>query len=230
MAFVLNKCFPCVWSPYFFGNIRLAVPVTTQLRWKKIPIRKPMWLPTAPSKLYRIPEHPYVPPDEKELIAELLEEYYCKVESLRQLFQAEVKQKDEDEGNTLEQQQKDEAEFRLLLEENKKENERIRAIREETSERLFQEKQLELLQLEEERKLEEQRIKERVEDIVRKEKEMSAFYINYDNLDTAIEQAMDNPVNVNFAITPAGDVIWEGKPPPEYEENVIKRISEGKKL
>ncbi|KFM82070.1 putative 28S ribosomal protein S26, mitochondrial, partial [Stegodyphus mimosarum] len=226
MAFVLNKCFRCVRA----ADVRLAVPVITQLRWKKIPRRKPKWLPTAPSKLYRIPEHPYVPPDEKELILELLDEYNRKIESLRKLFQAEVKQKDVDEGNTLEQQKKDEAEFRLLLEENKKENEKIRAIREETLERIFQEKQLQLLQLEEDRKLEEQRIKERVEDIVKKEKEKSASYINYDNLDTAVEQAMDNPVNVNFAITPDGNVIWEGKPPPDYEENVNKRISENRKL
>ncbi|GBM23566.1 hypothetical protein AVEN_196642-1 [Araneus ventricosus] len=197
-----------------------------QLRWKKIPIRKPRWLPMAPSKLFRIPEHPYVPPDEKQLIEDLLEEYYRKIESLRKVFKEELAQKSRDEGHTLENQKLEEAKFLSLLEENKKENERLRKIREETMERLFQEKQVELLQLEENRKLKEQETKLWVEEMVRKEKEKLAVWITYENLDDAIAKALSDPRNVCYSVDVNGNVKWEGKPPDELEEEIKRRVAE----
>lgn len=58
-------------------------PVFSQVRWKKIPKRKPRWLPMAPTKVFRIPQKMYVPPDEKQLEDDMLEEYYRNLESLR---------------------------------------------------------------------------------------------------------------------------------------------------
>ncbi|CAL1298831.1 unnamed protein product [Larinioides sclopetarius] len=204
----------------------IAPYVSVQLRWKKIPIRKPRWLPMAPSKLFRIPQHPYVPPDEKQLIEDLLEEYYTKIVSLQKAFKEELAQKSRDEGHTIENEKLEEAKFLSLLEENKKENERLRKIREETMERLLQEKQVELLQLEEERKLKEQETKQRIEEIVRKQKEKIAVCITYENLDEAIERAINDPRNVAYSIDVYGNVKWEGKPPDDLEEELKKRIAQ----
>lgn len=199
--------------------------VTTSSRYKKPRIRKPLWLPVAASKLYRIPEHPYVPQDEKDLILELLDEYYIKVDSLRKLFRAEIDQKYVDDGTKEEKKKQEETEFRLLLESNKRENERIQEIREKTLEQIFEAKQLELLKLDEERKKNEEDIKQKVNQLVRIEKEKVKKYLTYDNLEAAIEHALDNPVNVNFAISPDGKIIWEGTPPTELENEMNKRIS-----
>ncbi|GFT69390.1 probable 28S ribosomal protein S26, mitochondrial [Nephila pilipes] len=199
-----------------------------QLRWKKIPKRKPKFLPTAASKLFRIPEHPYVPPDEKQLIDDLLEEYYRKIDSLRVLFKAELNQKNIDEGHTLENQRDEEAKFCLLLEENKKENERIAKIREETMEKIFQEKQIHLLQLEENRKITNEEIKMKVDEIVRNEKEKTAAFITYENIDEVIEKALYEPKNFNFAIDVNGNIKWEGTPPSELEEEIKQRITQSR--
>ncbi|KAF8774731.1 putative 28S ribosomal protein S26 like protein [Argiope bruennichi] len=133
MSFLYRSYLPSILKLH---EVRCNVPyIFVQLRWKKIPIRKPRWLPMAPSKLFRIPEHPYVPPDEKQLIEDLLDEYYRKIESLRKLFKEELAQKSRDEGHTVENQRLEEEKFLLLLEENKKENERLQKLREETMEK-----------------------------------------------------------------------------------------------
>ncbi|PRD26052.1 UNVERIFIED_CONTAM: mRpS26 [Trichonephila clavipes] len=205
----------------------ITVPsISIQLRWRKIPKRKPRYLPMAPSKVFRIPQHPYVSPDEQQLRDDLLDEYYTKVESLRVLFKAELNQKSIDEGHTIENQKEEEAKFRLLLEENKKENERIRKIREETMEKLFQEKQIHLMQLEENRKLELQETKMRVDEIVRKEKEKLSQCITYENLDDVIEKTISDPKNYNYAIDVNGNIKWEGTPPSELEEKLKKGIAQ----
>ncbi|XP_015928974.1 small ribosomal subunit protein mS26 [Parasteatoda tepidariorum] len=201
--------------------------IYNQLRWRrKEPKRKPLWMPTAKSKLFRIPQHPYVSEEEKDLIDDLLDEYYIKLESLRKLFQEELKQKFEDEGFSLKKQQESKENFLSLLEENKKENERIKLIREETLERLFQEKALKLLEFQEQKKVEDENIKLKVDEIVRKEKEKVAGYITYENLDEAIEKAMENPVNYNFCIDVNGSLKWEGKPPAHFEEEMKRRMDE----
>ncbi|KAG8190127.1 hypothetical protein JTE90_026695 [Oedothorax gibbosus] len=206
----------------------VKIPSTyVQLRWlKKEPKRKPKWLPTAPSKLYRIIEHPYVSPEEKQLQLDLHEEYYTQIESMRKMFQEELAQKNKEEGKTLKGQQEEEEKFLLLLEENKKENERIKVIREATIEKLFQEQQLEFMQLEESRKIQEQETKARIEKIVREQKEITKSYITHSNLDEAVERALDSPRNFNFTIDVNGKVNFEGNPPPDFEEDIKQRIAQ----
>lgn len=66
--------------------IRSNIFVCTQLRWKKEPKRKPRWMPMAKSKVFVIHEKMYVPPDERQLEDDLLEEYYRNIESLRLIY------------------------------------------------------------------------------------------------------------------------------------------------
>jgi len=208
--------------------IRSNIVVYTQLRWKKEPKRKPRYLPMAQSKVFVIPEKMYVPPDEQQLADDLKEEYYRHLNSLRKQFQDEIKQLPSKEEIILAMKKEEKEEFKLLLEENKKENERIKKIREETLEKEFQENQIQLLQMEEERLQILQEAKQRVEEIVKAEKEKSKGYITLENIDQAIENAIDNPININFTLNLDGTVNWEGKPSLEYEADMCKRIGKGK--
>ncbi|XP_054716587.1 probable 28S ribosomal protein S26, mitochondrial [Uloborus diversus] len=211
------------------NELFISMPSCVQLRWRKIPVRKPKWKPMAASKLYRIPKHPEVSPEEAELHVNLMDEYYRKVESLRKLFKKELESQNLDEAFLAKQEEEEEKQFHLLLEENKRENERVKKIREETLEKMFQEKQIELLQLEEERIKKMELTRQKVDEIVRKEKEKHLNYITEEKLDAAIEHAIDNPININFAISINGEIKWEGNPPPEYERELMQRISEGQK-
>ncbi|GIY08840.1 hypothetical protein CEXT_98331 [Caerostris extrusa] len=104
--------------------------ISIQLRWKKKPrTRKPAHIPMALGKMYKIPKHPYVPPEENELTLNLLAEYMRKIDSMRKYFKEELEQKYKDEGNTFENQKLEEVKFQALLDENNKENERLRKIR-----------------------------------------------------------------------------------------------------
>ena len=53
-------------------------------------------------------------------------------------------------------------------------------------------------------------------------------FITLENIDEAIEKAIDNPINVNFCITVDGQIIWEGKPSLEYEADINQRVAQGK--
>lgn len=71
-----------------FSKMKLLpniLPISTQVRWKKKTggWRKPRWLPMAKSKVFRIPQHPYVAPEEIQLQKDLLEEHYRILGSLR---------------------------------------------------------------------------------------------------------------------------------------------------
>lgn len=61
----------------------MILSACNQVRWRKPPKRKPRWLPMAACKVFRIPQHPYVSPEEKQLEDDLLDEYYRKVDSLQ---------------------------------------------------------------------------------------------------------------------------------------------------
>jgi len=48
-------------------------------------VRKPLGTPTAKSKMFRIPQKPNIPTDEKEEIRRLYNNYFTQIKSLRQV-------------------------------------------------------------------------------------------------------------------------------------------------
>ena len=57
----------------------------------------------------------------------------------------------------------------------------------------------------------------KIEELVRKEKENAATFITRDNIDKAIEEALANPVDYNFAIDSSG-VIHKGEKSAEEKK------------
>lgn len=102
--------------------------------------------------------------------------------------------------------EQEEAEFQRCLQENEKWNQEIAVIREKRLAKERQEKEeyvKERLRMARER--EEERM-EKIEALVKKEKESSKTFITRENLETAIEQALANPVDYNFSIDLHGNI------------------------
>merc|ERR1712035_224908 len=148
-------------------------------RGKRVWPRKPIGGPPAPSKLFRIPIKPVVPQDKQAESGE----------------SAQLKLKEEDE------------EHERLMEENRIENEKTALLREErlkaeceaTREKVLQS----LVKKEKENVLYQERLRSFI-----KEQEATPF-ISKDEVERAIEEALSNPVNFNFAIDIRGNVYKE---------------------
>lgn len=168
--------------------------------------RKPAHLPTAKTKLYTIPVHPYFPPDEVKLIEDLLSEYKRRISSLGRMFRTEL---EKTTGTTaiIAAEAAAAEEHKKLMEMNNLENERVRKIREETLEREFEEKMARLLEMHEEMENKKQEKEKMLLEAIEKAKEET--YITHETLEQAIEHALDNPVNYNFCIDLNGQVYWE---------------------
>lgn len=65
---------------------RQAVLSQTQVRLfrsNKKRVRKPLWMPRAPTKLFNLPKHPKIPRAEKEQYWELAKNYHIEVKSIQ---------------------------------------------------------------------------------------------------------------------------------------------------
>lgn len=172
--------------------------------------RKSRTDPKAKSKAGRIKTPPPVDPVEMVVLKERFTEYNLIMRALRMEFKEEMLRKryEEETGSLAEERAKQESEeHRSLMAWNDAENLRLRKIRElrvqkeaeaaeqrrreeallrqQEFERYIQEKEMEILQLQEEAK----------------------NFITLENLDQRIEEALDNPKNYNFAINKAGKTV-----------------------
>jgi len=165
------------------------------VRW-----RKPRWVPKAPSKLYLVTCRKRLPPDEAKELLRLYRNYRCfQRMTLHHLFQEDQIQ---EESGKLSMQaiEKEEEEHEQLMEYNRQENERMAQQRNERYEKVKEEMiktMLEHKAREEEKELADieaayQRLKET--------QELVKLFIEPENLEQAIINAIDNPVDFNFAI------------------------------
>lgn len=174
------------------------------VRWR----RKPRWLPTAKSKMFRVPERKQQTPEEKAELMRLHNNYKTQLRSVRQYLREENQRIAETStaGHFVLTTEQEEAEFQRCLQENNKWNQEIAAIRElrlATEQHEKAEYVKERLSLAQER--EEERM-EKIEALVKKEKELSKSFITRENLDAAIEHALANPIDYNFSIDSHGNI------------------------
>lgn len=167
--------------------------------------RKPIWMPTAPSKLFRIPEHTFYTSDEIELIYKLDVTHKHQHRSIQEFMRQEFYLPSLQAGGLpvefIEQEEKRDQE---LLEENDKENERIGNLKKEMLDKMIQE--LETKVTEEKFLREEQLLKNAMEvDSYIEEAKADVFsFVTPDNIEQCIEKAIENPVGFEFCIDPAG--------------------------
>uniref|UniRef100_A0A131XHL8 Small ribosomal subunit protein mS26 n=1 Tax=Hyalomma excavatum TaxID=257692 RepID=A0A131XHL8_9ACAR len=186
-----------------------------QVRWKKVKGMKPRWLPMAPSKLFKINLGPPADPEENAVLRRLHAAYKTEMKAIRNFWREEHLKDLELADKHSAVSQEEEREHERLLEENEKENQRVALLRMERNKLEEARRVEELLQREADAKAKLAQLKAEVEEIVRVEKARSSTYITLENLDEAIEFAIENPVSYSFAIDQQGKEIWEGT--PHYE-------------
>ncbi|XP_017072219.1 probable 28S ribosomal protein S26, mitochondrial [Drosophila eugracilis] len=174
------------------------------VRWR----RKPRWLPVAKSKMFRVPERKKQSEEERTELMRLHNQYKTQLRSVRQFLREEVIHHEETSTAdhivlTVEQE---EAEFQKCLEANAAWN---AAIAKERDQRLAKEREEKVAYVQERleaRQVREEERREQAQQRVLLEIERSKTYITRENLDAAIETALANPVDHNFAIDLAGNL------------------------
>ncbi|KAI2809680.1 hormone [Blomia tropicalis] len=178
---------------------------------RKEPLRKPIWQPTAPSKLYQIKKKPQLSEEETAQRKHLTDVYEINMKSIQKFLKDEFYTPTlEAGGRSPEEVAEEEMEQQKLLEENEQENERIAKMRDERLKVFQADKEAILLAksiaIEEENK----RLGEQFDIMVRKEIERSKTYITKENLDSKIEECLTHQTTYDFAIDNNGKLVFSG--------------------
>ncbi|EDS29971.1 mitochondrial ribosomal protein S26 [Culex quinquefasciatus] len=170
--------------------------------------RKPRWLGTAKSKLFRVPERRQQIEEERVELMRLHNNYHTQMKAVRRFLIDEVEafKLVSRAGMVIQTPEEAEAEWKEVQRINEEWNRSVAEVREK---RLAEEREqrktfiLERLVAKEARDQERQ---ERVEARVRAEKEQGKTFITRDNIDQAIERALVQPTSYNFAIDSNGNL------------------------
>ncbi|KAH8270295.1 hypothetical protein KR018_006805 [Drosophila ironensis] len=203
----------------------LAPPAGKSLefvRWR----RKPRWLPVAKSKLFRVPERRPQAEEERSELMRLHNQYKwvapiggntshnpfppsrTQLRSVRQFLREEVARHEETStaDHIVLTPEQEEAEFQRCLDRNAAWNASIAGEREGRLARERAEKAAYVQERLEARQVREEERRELAQQRVLREIERSGSFVTRENLDAAIEAALANPVDHNFAIDLAGNL------------------------
>ncbi|KAH9382871.1 hypothetical protein HPB48_023489 [Haemaphysalis longicornis] len=199
------------------------LPGLHQVRWKQPRGMKPRWMPMAPTKLFKINLGPPKDFEEIKLLQQMHAAYRTEMKAIRangvrcfgvceffrftpQNFWKEQNQRD------LELADKDSlcrrrrsGNTNACLKKNEKENQRVAKLSG------TKRKRRRWCRSSSRGKLTprpDRGTQGTVEEIVRAEKERSSTYVTLENLDEAIEFAIENPVSYSYAIDAQGKEIW----------------------
>ena len=174
-------------------------------------MRKPIWYPTAPSKVYDVPERVEWPVQEKQWMHQMEVDYRNSYRSIQSYMKHHFYDVAAQGGLTLEEKEVEQKEQQKLIEENQRENEQIAAARAERwrseAEQQKTEQLIRELHLNEQQLVEKQRIKDEM--VV--EQERSKTYIHQAKLVSAIEAALDNPASYEFAVQHDGRLLFKNR-------------------
>ncbi|CAB0002290.1 unnamed protein product [Nesidiocoris tenuis] len=179
----------------------------TAIRWKRT---KPRWLPTAKTKVFRVPERKKFPADEDDENKRLFNNYRTLMRSLKHHFAERTVAMSTGEEVLAEIARKEEEAAQEAIRINDEWNAEIAKKRAFV---LAQEKEreaLEILEAVQKAKAAALEMKMKADEIVRQEKERAKHYITPENIDQAIAQALETVVDPEFAIDLKGN-IYEGR-------------------
>ncbi|XP_062561496.1 small ribosomal subunit protein mS26-like [Armigeres subalbatus] len=170
--------------------------------------RKPRFLGTAKSKLFRVPERHKQLEEEAIELKRLHNIYHTQMKAVRRFLMDEVEASKliSRAGMVIQTPEEEAAEWQEVQRINEEWNQKVGEVRDK---RLADEREqrknyiLEKLVAKEQR---DQENLEQVEQRVRREKELSSSYITRDNIDKAIEMALVQPMSFNFAIDLNGNI------------------------
>ncbi|XP_014205448.1 probable 28S ribosomal protein S26, mitochondrial [Copidosoma floridanum] len=185
---------------------------TQSLRWK----RKPIWLPTAKTKVFRVPKRPKIPEDEFKEIQRLYNNYRTYLRSTLKYFK-EINKQNEIQLDPAVIEKAEQEDFEKCNQINDEWNKQIAADREIRLAKENEEKRLKIMLNIERQKEKKKLLQEQADDKIKKLKILSSTIITRKNIDEAIENALENPINYNKAINIDGEWYTEptGIPPPK---------------
>ncbi|KRT79044.1 hypothetical protein AMK59_7249, partial [Oryctes borbonicus] len=166
------------------------------LRWR----RKPRWVPVAKSKMFRVPQRPVISEDEAMEIKRLFNNYRTQMKSIRRYMVEKTMASFARTADPKDIQRIQDEDFARCSKINDEWNASVQVDRvkffkdtfenyiNSAKESLRKHEELNQLQLEEAEKL------------VAEQKEAAKTFITEANIDEAIERALANPVDYNFAI------------------------------
>ncbi|OQR79040.1 putative 28S ribosomal protein S26 [Tropilaelaps mercedesae] len=191
------------------------LPSVTQIRNKKVRLRKQLWMPRAPSKLFKMHPIRSVPQEEIAQYKFLYDRHHMEMLSIKAFYAAEQRRIADDKSEFSQVSRKEEEELQSLLALNEEENRQIAALREQRHQEDFLRrmdiKMKHAEEIREKAKLEEKAALQELQ------KEMeNLHFITHDTLDEAVKRAYHQPTTYNFAISPSGEKICEKT--GEYED------------
>ncbi|XP_062253766.1 28S ribosomal protein S26, mitochondrial [Platichthys flesus] len=166
--------------------------------------------PVAKSKVGRVKVPPPVDPLEMVVMKERFSEYQLIMRALRLEFKEEMLRKkyEEETGSRAEERARQEAEEHgALMAWNNQENLRLLNIRVLRIQKEKEEAELKKFEAAVKQEQEHQEFVKAKEREVLQLQEDAKNFINLENLDQRIEEALDNPKNYNFAVDKAGRVV-----------------------
>ncbi|XP_032456539.1 probable 28S ribosomal protein S26, mitochondrial [Nasonia vitripennis] len=174
------------------------------LRWK----RKPIWLPTAKTKIFRVPPRPVIPKEEELEILRLYNNYRTYYRSVRKYMVQITKQNEiQLDHSVIEKAEEDD--YIKCMELNEEWNKKIAAERKVRLQNEMEARRLRALQTIEykEEKMKQKRL--HALEKIKEAKLLAPTLITRDNIDQAIEEALANVVNHNKALDASGN--WHTK-------------------
>uniref|UniRef100_A0A8C3QUJ4 Small ribosomal subunit protein mS26 n=1 Tax=Cyanoderma ruficeps TaxID=181631 RepID=A0A8C3QUJ4_9PASS len=169
--------------------------------------RKTRHDPPSKSKAGRVNLPPPVDPEELLVVQERYRQYRLVLDALRAEFRAEVLQKKREERLAAEDSAEELEEHRRLMAWNDEENARQQKRREERARKEEEEQKRRKLEIAEKqaRKME-AFLEEKEKEVLQLQEEAKTF-ITPENLEARIEECLDNPRNYNFAIDKDGRIV-----------------------
>merc|ERR1739838_254030 len=189
---------PQNWYPLADGNLAGLQSV----RW-----RKTRWDPKAPSKMFRVTQRKKLPEVEWREMTRLNNNYKTCMRAIRRHLHEAYLRTSATSEFAIKEQEEIEAEHVRMMEYNQQENERVAKLREE---RIRQEHEADFARVKLSiAKHEEQKLiaKEEALKLIIDAQEIVKTFIRREDLTKAIESAMANPVDFNFAIDTQGHII-----------------------
>lgn len=174
------------------------------VRWK----RKPIWLPTAKTKIFRVPTRPVIPEEDTLELKRLYNNYRTLMKSLKSFFieKEKVRAVSMDEDVVKANAEKD---FEICSYMNDKWNLHVAALRDKRLAEERENRKQVIATKVQEKKERDLRIQEQVDLEIRTVKELAPTFITSENIDEAILRALENVVDHNAAIDTHGNVYKE---------------------
>uniref|UniRef100_A0A8D9AYY5 Small ribosomal subunit protein mS26 n=1 Tax=Cacopsylla melanoneura TaxID=428564 RepID=A0A8D9AYY5_9HEMI len=184
--------------------------------------RKPIWLPTAPSKKFKIPPRTVLPDNEKRELDRLTKNYKTYNKAIL-AYHGEInaRQSVTDPGVIEAQRRAVEEDWEHSNNLNAEWNAEVAAEREQRLAIEKEEKVIQIVAEKEAKKQKESEDLERAEQAVQAEIENSKTFITRDNIDQYIEQALSSHIDYNFAIDKEGNVYQGKKANPRNSKEVL---------